>query len=116
MVLNFGHTLGHAIEKAFNYSGYSHGEAVASGMYHISKIGEYLGLTDNGVSGLIKTAVEKYHLPSEIILEDKTVYNSALSLDKKGSGDDINLILLSQIGKSFIYKMDKAEFEKILEE
>ncbi len=45
MVLNFGHTLGHAIEQIYNYETYSHGEAVAIGMNMISKIAEEKDLT-----------------------------------------------------------------------
>ena len=45
MLLNFGHTLGHAIEQYYNYTKYSHGEGVAIGMYVISKISEEKGLT-----------------------------------------------------------------------
>ena len=45
MLLNFGHTLGHAIEQYYNYSKYTHGVAVAIGMYEITKISEEKGFT-----------------------------------------------------------------------
>lgn len=115
MLLNFGHTLGHGIEKAFNYSVYTHGEAVSIGMYLITKISEALGVTELGSAEKIKVLLENYSLPFNVDLEDKAIYKDALALDKKGSGGDINIILLSHIGEAFIYKLKKSEFEKTLE-
>ena len=54
MLLNFGHTLGHAIEQYYNYTKYTHGEAVAIGMYEITKISEAKGLTVKGTAERIK--------------------------------------------------------------
>ena len=54
MLLNFGHTLGHAIEQYYNYSKYTHGVAVAIGMYEITKISEEKGFTKKGSSEQIK--------------------------------------------------------------
>ena len=54
MLLNFGHTIGHAIEQYYNYSKYTHGEAVAIGMYNISLISEERGITEEGTSKKIK--------------------------------------------------------------
>ena len=48
MLLNFGHTLGHAIEQHYNYAKYSHGVAVAIGMYEITKVSEAKGFTKEG--------------------------------------------------------------------
>ena len=50
MLLNYGHTIGHAIEQFFDFKKYSHGEAVAMGMYSITKLGEELGVTKIGTS------------------------------------------------------------------
>ncbi len=49
-LLNFGHTIGHGIEKLHNFSGVSHGEAVGIGMLMISEIGEKAGLTEKGTA------------------------------------------------------------------
>ena len=54
MLLNFGHTLGHSIEQYYNYEKYTHGEAVAIGMYMITKISEEKGLTKKETAEKIK--------------------------------------------------------------
>ena len=53
MILNFGHTIGHAIEKYFNFEKYTHGEAISIGMYEITKISEEKGLTEKGTADRI---------------------------------------------------------------
>ena len=66
MLLNFGHTIGHAIEKIQNYEGYSHGEAVSIGMYCIAKRCEDMGFCPEGVSESIKEVLIKFNLPYDI--------------------------------------------------
>ena len=66
MLLNFGHTLGHAIEKYYNFTGYSHGEAVAIGMYNISLKSEDEGITEKGVAEEIKEILINYDLPYKV--------------------------------------------------
>ncbi|MGH4050246.1 MAG: 3-dehydroquinate synthase [Clostridium sp.] len=119
MLLNFGHTIGHAIEQFFNFTKYSHGEAVAMGMYSITKLGEVLGKTKEGTSIAIKDILVKYNLPwmlPEIKSEDII---KAISHDKKNIGDSMNFILIKSIGDSFIEKINedkiKGYLQKILE-
>ena len=109
MLLNFGHTIGHAIEQFFNFKKYSHGEAVAMGMYAITKLGEELGITKIGTSSIIKDILIKYNLPwtlPEIKTEDII---ETISHDKKNIGDYMNFILIESIGNSFIEKIDEAK-------
>ena len=116
MLLNFGHTIGHAIEQFFNYELYSHGEAVAMGMYSITKLGEELGMTKAGTSVAIKDILIKYNLPwdlPEIKSEDVI---ETISHDKKNIGDSMNFILIESIGNSFIEKIDKAKIKNYLQE
>jgi len=114
MLLNYGHTIGHAIEQFFNYAKYSHGEAISMGMYSIAKLGEELGKTKIGTSIAIKDILIKYNLPwtlpemkSEDIIE-------AISHDKKNIGRAMNLILIEAIGSSFIEKIDIAKIKDYL--
>lgn len=114
MLLNYGHTIGHAIEQFFNFEKYSHGEAVAMGMYSITKLGEELGMTKNLTSIAIKDILIKYNLPwtlpdirSEDIIE-------AISHDKKNIGGSMNFILVESIGNSFIQKIDIAKVRDYL--
>ena len=110
MLLNFGHTLGHAIEQYYNYTKYSHGEGVAIGMYVISKISEEKGLTKKGTSQRIKDILVKYNLPYELDVKIEETLE-AINLDKKKLGNDLNIIILKEIGSSEIYKTT-AEFLK----
>ena len=101
MLLNFGHTIGHAIEQYYNYSKYTHGEAVAIGMYEITKISEASGETEAGTSEKIKDILIKYNLPYKLDV-DLSEISEAISLDKKNLGKKLNLIFISKIGKSKI--------------
>jgi 3-dehydroquinate synthase len=106
MILNFGHTLGHAYEKAYHYETYTHGQAVAAGMCRAAEIGVKLGITPPEVPEQITQAVAQFGLPTEIdcSLED---YRATVGLDKKSAGDQITLILLSRLGETAPTRMKK---------
>lgn len=114
MLLNFGHTLGHAIEKYFGYSKYSHGEAVALGMLHMVKKGEKMGLTIPGTYEKLKRLIEIYNLPQEFPQMDKSRVKDIVLFDKKGISEDMNIVLIKDIGEGFIYKINKNEIENWL--
>ncbi|MCY6959238.1 3-dehydroquinate synthase [Clostridium brassicae] len=114
MILNFGHTIGHAIEKYFNFEKYTHGEAVALGMYSITKKSEELGLTEKGVSENIAKMLKKYNLQYEIDIENKDTILEAIGVDKKNSGKFINIIILKKIGEGFIHKIEREEINKFI--
>ncbi|EKY26424.1 putative 3-dehydroquinate synthase [Clostridium celatum DSM 1785] len=103
MLLNFGHTLGHAIEQYYNYTKYTHGEAVAIGMYEITKISEAKGLTVKGTAERIKEILIKYNLPYKMDVNIEEILDT-INLDKKKLGKSLNLIILKEIGNSEIYK------------
>lgn len=111
MLLNFGHTLGHGIEKQYNYEKYSHGEAVAIGMYNITKKSEDMALTKAGTADKIKYLLEKYELPYKMPEMDLDGIKEIISLDKKTSGDKINIILLEEIGSSFIKNINREDIK-----
>lgn len=111
MLLNFGHTIGHAIEQYYNYSKYTHGEAVAIGMYNISLLSEKQGLTEIGTSKRIKGILEKYNLPYKMEIDIENILGT-MNLDKKKLGKKLNLITLKEIGNSEIYKTTNEFFKK----
>ncbi|MCG8481766.1 MAG: 3-dehydroquinate synthase [Clostridia bacterium] len=114
MLLNFGHTIGHGIEKLYGYSEYTHGEGVAIGMHHITQKSESLGLTGKENTVKIKSLLNKYHLPSQLPDIDKSTLIKTLLNDKKSRGSKINLILLNHIGDSFIHTIDKASIGEFI--
>jgi len=113
MLLNFGHTLGHAIEKHYDFKEISHGEAVAVGMYEIIKIGEMLNLTREDESEKLRKVLEKYNLPIKVEVKNSELIDS-MKIDKKNIGGKINFIFIEEIGKSFIKKIDEDEIIEIV--
>lgn len=114
MILNFGHTIGHAIEQFFNYEKYTHGEAVAMGMYSITKKSEEKGETKKGTADRIKNLLEKFKLEYELPKMDLIAIEKAVRVDKKTNQNDINIILIEEIGKSFIKKIKKEDIVQYL--
>ena len=104
MLLNFGHTLGHAIEKIYNFTGITHGMAVAVGMVLISRAGEKQGITPSGTADRIAALCEKYELPTSDSASFADMAEAAMG-DKKTAGSSINLVLLKGIGESVIYPL-----------
>lgn len=108
MLLNFGHTLGHSIEKAYGYTGITHGQAVGIGMVLMTRASESAGITEPGSTKRIEELLKKYKLPVSDPTSLKTLTDGALG-DKKASGDSINVVVLNKIGDSFTKKLKKAE-------
>lgn len=102
MLLNFGHTLAHTIEQYYHYTRESHGEAVAIGMYQITRIAEEQGLTKPGCADKILEILKNYGLPYECHLPLGSL-TEAISLDKKNLDNHLNLVLLHEIGDSYVY-------------
>ena len=111
MLLNFGHTIGHAIEKYYNYEKYTHGMGVSAGMCMITEAAERIGLTKVGTAQRIKSVVLGFGLPHSVELENSSVILDTVALDKKNIDGCLNVILLKEIGDSYIHKTT-ADFFK----
>ena len=112
MLLNFGHTLGHAYELAGHYETWTHGQAVAAGMVKAAGLGERLGVTPAGTAETVAGVLAPLGLPTAIPCTQEE-YAAAVGLDKKGAGADITLILLEKVGRAVPHKMSK---QALLEE
>lgn len=112
MLLNFGHTLAHTIEQRCNYERESHGEAVGIGMYQLSLIAEKKGMTAAGTSDRILHLLKTYGLPYECGFTVGELLE-AITLDKKNLGGKLNLILLKEIGESYIYPTNVDFFDEL---
>ena len=106
MLLNFGHTFGHAIELKMNLK---HGEAVAVGMLMAIKFGVDLGLTDSDIYSKVKQVLDLYDLPSNEV-EYKEYLKETL-YDKKNLAGIVNFILVDKIGHAFIHKIKEDELK-----
>lgn len=114
MLLNFGHTLGHSIEKLYNFKDITHGMAVAVGMVLIAKAGEKQGFTETGTADKIAEVCLKYGLPTT---DDRVTFSDmaqAARNDKKTVGGSINLVLLNKIGDSFTKKVALDDLEEFI--
>lgn len=112
MLLNFGHTIGHAIEKYFNYQKYTHGEAVAIGMHIITKNSEFLGITESGTTAFLKKVLNKFQLPYHVSIQNEKNLQESIRFDKKAKGDAMYIVLLKHIGKGMIKKISIEEISK----
>lgn len=107
-LLNFGHTLGHALENQYELS---HGQAVAIGMKYACKISEKL-------AGFKKTnevvdVIEKYGLPTDVAFNKAKTFE-ILKMDKKRERKEINYVLLEKIGKGIVTNIPLNELENLI--
>lgn len=114
MLLNFGHTIGHAIEKYFNFTGISHGRAVGIGMCILSQATEKANLTKNGTTTKLIDCLKKYGLETTTDIPVSALIKNCLN-DKKRESDYINIIVCKDIGESEIIKISIPEFYKLME-
>lgn len=112
MLLNFGHTLGHAYEKLGNYEVYMHGEAVSCGMVKILAIGEEQGFTEKGTADRVKALLSRFGLPVEPEAIPPEALRQVLAYDKKGNGGMLTVVLCRKMGESFLHPMEKSEFSR----
>jgi len=110
MLLNFGHTVGHAIERICAGKGLpmTHGKAVAMGMVAMAAAGECKGLTIPGTASRIEDVLHKTGLPSSFEGFDREAILDAILVDKKNMADLLHLVMISEPGKSFLHPIPRA--------
>ena len=109
--LNFGHTLGHAIEKTLQVP---HGEAVSAGMVLASKLSEKKGYLQSEDSIRLSNLLENFRLPVELEFNRQQVFE-AIGKDKKREGDSLKFVLLKKIGAAVVNEISIQELENLLE-
>lgn len=109
MILNFGHTLGHAIEGWHSYTDFTHGMGVAAGMCMITR-----RFCDNDIINRLEKCVEAYKLPisTEAPISELLPF---CTKDKKCESSSISYIICHQIGHAEIKKVTVSEFSRLLE-
>ena len=111
-ILNFGHTIGHALETATEYRQYLHGEAIAIGMHLEAKLANLLNLIENKKVLKVKALIDGYGLPSEMPADiDIAHILSSMQLDKKAVAGKLKFILPEKIGK---VRIEKGISDKII--
>jgi 3-dehydroquinate synthase len=109
-ILNFGHTLGHAIESATEYKRFLHGEAVAIGMSFAVRLSHKRGLSSAETSERVNRLLKKAGLPMEI---PKTLKGEHLLLgietDKKIAGGKVKFVCIEEVGKTRFEYLEAKE-------
>jgi shikimate kinase/3-dehydroquinate synthase len=98
-LLNFGHTIGHAIEHVSGYS-VPHGECVAIGMVAEAYIAAQMGLTDAATLDQLRGCLLKHGLPVEVPGYAPEALLDAMRHDKKRAGGSIRMVMLKTIGEA----------------
>ena len=109
MILNFGHTIGHAAEKLGNYVDLTHGQAVAVGMVAAMRLSAFLGNED--LTGRLIEILKHIGLPTELEYDREDIYRSLLS-DKKKFGATVNFILVREPGRAEITPIDAEKLHE----
>ncbi|MEJ2683469.1 MAG: 3-dehydroquinate synthase [Candidatus Sulfobium sp.] len=115
-ILNYGHTIGHAIETASGYGKHLHGEAVAIGMCLEARLARAKGLISAEQTDRIEALVRSYGLPFELPAEtDPAVLFSSMKLDKKAVAGELRFVLPEEIGKVRIEGgISREDIERIM--
>lgn len=108
-LLNFGHTLGHAIENIYKLP---HGYAVSIGMAAACKISESLKNFPSKEKDRVINVLQKYHLPVELSFDKEAVWEILL-MDKKKAGETMNFILLKKIGDGVVKPIPLTKLKDI---
>ncbi len=104
-ILNYGHTVGHAIETVTEYKKYLHGEAVAIGMCIEARLSQMLNFIDRDQVFRIRGLIDFYGLPSQVPADlDLNSMFSSIQLDKKAVAGELKFILPEKIGSVRIHK------------
>lgn len=103
-VLNFGHTIGHAIESSGKFNDLLHGEAVGVGMLYF---------IHPSLKERLLNVLEKYHLPTNVDIDSSLLYKY-ISMDKKRSGNKITIVKVQEIGTYELIKINLEEIKNYL--
>lgn len=110
MILNFGHTIGHAIESYYKFRKYLHGEAVAIGMLRVSEIALRKGIVGEETVKYIKNILSRFGLTNKDNVSNKELIKY-IKNDKKKFGEMMKVVVVKEVGEATILDTD-IEFFK----
>jgi 3-dehydroquinate synthase len=109
-VLNYGHTIGHALEASTGYARYAHGEAVALGIVAEARLARRLGIADDGTTTRQHRMLEALGLPVRAPGIDVEPVMTAMTRDKKAKDGRIPFVLAPRIGEfRIVYDVPQAD-------
>lgn len=112
-LLNFGHTLGHAVEQVSGYA-IPHGEAVAIGMVLATRAAQRLGYSPAGTLDHVLAALARHSLPCSCPYSSQELF-AAATADKKRSGDSIDIVVLKEIGRADTLRLSMDDLRAFTE-
>ena len=107
MLLNFGHTIGHAVESCSHYQ-IPHGIAVAMGMMANTRAAERLGICPTGTAQELEQVLDAYQLPKELTYSPGELFAAAMA-DKKKAGDTLRIVVPEALGRCVIKTIPATE-------
>jgi 3-dehydroquinate synthase len=109
-VLNYGHTIGHALEASTGYARYTHGEAVALGIVAEARLAQRLGIADDATTDRQQRMLETLGLPVRAPSIDVEPVVTAMARDKKGKDGRVPFVLAPRIGEfRIVYDVSPAD-------
>lgn len=111
-LLNFGHTVGHAIENVYQLP---HGHAISIGMMAAAAFSENLNGFTPAEKERLKRLLEKYQLPTSLQVDKDKVWG-LLKMDKKRANNEMNFILLDTIGRAVIKRVPLTQLEELVQQ
>jgi 3-dehydroquinate synthase len=113
-LLNFGHTLGHALEKATGFNTLAHGEAISIGMTVFTRMSEDMGWSDPGTADAVESVLIARNLPTVFPDIDPEPVLDSMAIDKKARSGMITIVTLDRIGTSRLRTLAIPELKEML--
>nr|WP_277998812.1 3-dehydroquinate synthase [Moorella sulfitireducens] len=113
-ILNFGHTIGHAVEAATGFATYRHGEAVAMGMIAAARVAVRRGMFSEGETGRLVELLQRAGLPVELPALDPAIFREALGHDKKILQGRLRMVLPERLGRVQITPVSLEEVMAVI--
>lgn len=114
MILNFGHTFGHAVERLTRYRKYHHGEAVAIGMVIAARISQKLGVCQAAEAKILEETLRSVGLPVLAPKFPVSSWKSAIEVDKKSRGGMIHFVAMKKLGEVEVIPLAPKDLVKLL--
>ncbi len=115
-ILNYGHTIGHALESVSGYATLLHGEAISIGMHLAAQMAQARGMVDAEFVLRQKRLLERFGLPTTVPKVSVDSIWQAITRDKKATGDQIRFLLPNQLGRvEFVNSVQQAEVVGLLQ-
>jgi 3-dehydroquinate synthase len=113
-ILNYGHTIGHALETATGYRTLNHGEAVSIGMVYAARLSEHLGLCRPEVVSRQVALLKAFGLPVNLPRIRPADILDCMEMDKKVKDGKIHFVLSDRIGHVTVQPVDRNELKELM--